>query len=115
MSAVHTDLRLSLPFQALRWPLYSGVTSLLWPLKVNNKIILKILIEYCADLSKVPFQCKMSAWLWPLQPPRPKNLYTDFYSNKEKPGFTNDQPQPKHSWALSKIEGKGRLVITQDR
>ena len=27
-----------------------------------------------------------------------------------KPGFTNYQPQPKYSWALSKIEGKGKLV-----
>ena len=25
-----------------------------------------------------------------------------------KPGFTNYQPQPKYSWALSKIEGKVR-------
>ena len=48
MSAVHTDLRLSLPLQALRWPLHSGVTSLLWPLKVHNKIIFKRLMEYCA-------------------------------------------------------------------
>ena len=23
-----------------------------------------------------------------------------------KPGFTNYQPQPKYSWAISKIEGK---------
>ena len=30
-----------------------------------------------------------------------------------KPGFTNYQPQPKYSWALSKIEGKGKLVKTK--
>ena len=31
-----------------------------------------------------------------------------------KPGFTNYQPQPKYSWALSKIEGKGKLGKTKD-
>ena len=31
-----------------------------------------------------------------------------------KPGFTNYQPQPKYSWALSEIEGKGDLVKTKD-
>ena len=32
-----------------------------------------------------------------------------------KPGFTNYQPQPKfHSWALSKIEGKGKLGKTKE-
>ena len=31
-----------------------------------------------------------------------------------KPGFTNYQPQPKYSWALSKIEGKGKLGKTRD-
>ena len=30
-----------------------------------------------------------------------------------KPGFTNYQPQPKYSWALSRIEGKGKLVKTE--
>ena len=28
---------------------------------------------------------------------------------QEKPGFTNYQPRPKYSWALSKIEVKGKL------
>ena len=27
-----------------------------------------------------------------------------------KQGFTNYQTQPKYSWALSKLEGKGKLV-----
>ena len=31
-----------------------------------------------------------------------------------KPGFTNYQPQPKYSWALSKIERKGKLGKTYD-
>ena len=31
-----------------------------------------------------------------------------------KPGFTNYQPQPKYSWALSEIEGKGKLIKTKD-
>ena len=31
-----------------------------------------------------------------------------------KPGFTNYQPKPKYSWALSKIEGKGKLGKTKD-
>ena len=31
-----------------------------------------------------------------------------------KPGFTNYQPLPKYSWALSKIEGKGKLGKTKD-
>ena len=30
-----------------------------------------------------------------------------------KPGFTNYQPQPNYSWALSKIEGKGKWVKTK--
>ena len=30
-----------------------------------------------------------------------------------KPGFTNYQPQPKYSWVLSKIEGKGKSVKTK--
>ena len=30
-----------------------------------------------------------------------------------KPGFTNYQPQPKYSWALSRTEGKGKLVKTK--
>ena len=30
-----------------------------------------------------------------------------------KPGFTNYQPQPNYSWALSKIEGKGKLGKTK--
>ena len=29
-----------------------------------------------------------------------------------KPGFTTYQPQPKYSWALSQIGGKGKLVKT---
>ena len=40
---------------------------------------------------------------------------TDVFDRKQvKPGFTNYQPQPKYSWALSKIEGKGKLGITKD-
>ena len=39
-----------------------------------------------------------------------------WFSKKKqvKPGFTNYQPQPKYSWALSKIEGKGKLGKTKD-
>ena len=33
--------------------------------------------------------------------------------NKQvKPGFTNYQPHPKYSWALSNIEGKGKIGKT---
>ena len=28
-----------------------------------------------------------------------------------KPGFINYQPQPKYSWALSNIKGKGKRII----
>ena len=31
-----------------------------------------------------------------------------------KPGFTNYQPQPKYSWALNKIEGKGKFGKTKN-
>ena len=37
-----------------------------------------------------------------------------FHIKQVKPGFTNYQPQPKYSWALSKIEGKGKLGKTKD-
>ena len=37
-----------------------------------------------------------------------------FETKQVKPGFTNYQPQPKYSWALSKIEGKGKLGKTKD-
>ena len=36
------------------------------------------------------------------------------YVKQVKPGFTNYQPQPKYSLALSKIEGKGKLGKTED-
>ena len=35
--------------------------------------------------------------------------HEDLGEKQVKPGFTNYQPQPKYSWALSKIEGKGKL------
>ena len=40
-----------------------------------------------------------------------------FLENQEKleqvkPDFTNYQPQQKYSWALSKIDGKGKLDKT---
>ena len=31
-----------------------------------------------------------------------------FILKQVKPGFTSYQPQPKYSWALSKIEGKDK-------
>ena len=38
-----------------------------------------------------------------------------YFRNKQvKPGFTNYQPQPKYSRALSKIEWKRKLVKTKD-
>ena len=36
-----------------------------------------------------------------------KTLYTS------KTGLTNYLPQPNYAWALSKIEGKGKLVKTK--
>ena len=41
--------------------------------------------------------------------------FTAWYLMKQvKPGFTNYQPQPEYSWALSEIEGKGKLTKTKD-
>ena len=36
------------------------------------------------------------------------------FSKQVKPGFTNYQPQPKYSWALSKTEMKMKLGKTKD-
>ena len=52
--------------------------------------------------------------------PFPISMYSNdiFHDNtmykQVKPGFTNYQPQPKYSWALSKIEGKGELGKCKD-
>ena len=43
-----------------------------------------------------------------------KAYFLAFEPKQVKPGFTNYQPQPKYSWALSKIEGKGKLGKTKD-
>ena len=37
-----------------------------------------------------------------------------FQGITSKTRFYNYQPQPKYSWALSKIEGKGKLGKTKD-
>ena len=41
-------------------------------------------------------------------------LASKMYLQQVKPGFTNYQPQPKYSWALGIIEGKGKLGKNKD-
>ena len=43
-----------------------------------------------------------------------KTQFAENMSKQVKPGFTNYQPQPQYSWALSEIEGKGKLTKTKD-
>ena len=49
-----------------------------------------------------------------IENPTTKEANTLRTPKQVKPGFPNYQPQPKCSWALSKIEGKGKLGKTKD-